>query len=82
MTVGAALLAQARKEGWLAAAAFLIPFYLLLIGSKLLLALVVGRSRQFLAGPWYRLTMGLLGALLAIFAVLLMWEGVKHLIMV
>ena len=72
-------MAKAMAASWLAAAAFLIVFYLLLVGSKVLLALAVGRSRDFLRGRPYRLTMQVLGILLGVFAVLLLFDGVHRL---
>jgi threonine/homoserine/homoserine lactone efflux protein len=78
LTVGAATLANAMAASWLAAAMFLILFYGLLVGSKLLLALAAGRSREFLKGRTYRVIMLVLGVLLAVFAVLLLWDGVQR----
>ena len=40
LTVGAAILAKAIAQNWLVAAAFLFGFYLLLVGSKVLIALL------------------------------------------
>jgi threonine/homoserine/homoserine lactone efflux protein len=79
LTVGAAILAQAVAQSWRVAAAFLFGFYLLLIGSKVMVALIAGRSRNLLAGRGYRLAMRVLALLLGIFAVLLFREGLKHL---
>jgi threonine/homoserine/homoserine lactone efflux protein len=79
LTVGAGTLAEAMKSGWLAAAAFLGVFYLSLVGSKVLIALMAGRSRQFLGGRAYRLVMGALGVMLAVFAVLLLCQGIRYL---
>jgi len=78
LTVGAATLAKAMAASGLAAAAFLGAFYLMLVGSKLLLALMAGRSREWLAGRPYRWVMRALGVLLAVFAALLFREGLKH----
>jgi len=80
MTVGAATLANAIAASWLAAAVFLGVFYLLLVGSKVLLALAAGRSRRFLKGRIYRLIMRMLGLLLVVFAVLLLRDGVRRLL--
>jgi len=79
LTVGAAILANAMTQGWLVAAAFLLGFYLLLVGSKVGLALLAGRSRDLLAGRPYRVVMRVLAALLVLFALLLFREGLKHL---
>lgn len=79
LTVGAAILARAMEQGWQIAAAFLFGFYLLLVGSKVGVALLAGRSRHLLAGRPYRVVMRVLAALLVVFALLLFREGLKHL---
>jgi threonine/homoserine/homoserine lactone efflux protein len=79
LTVGAAILGKAIAQSWLVAAAFLFGFYLLLVGSKVLVALMAGRSRDLLAGRPYRVAMRVLAVLLAFFAVMLFREGLKHL---
>jgi threonine/homoserine/homoserine lactone efflux protein len=79
LTVGAAILAKAIAQSWLIAAAFLFGFYLLLVGSKVLLAIMAGRSRDLLAGRPYRVVMRLLAVLLALFALLLFREGLRQL---
>jgi threonine/homoserine/homoserine lactone efflux protein len=80
ITVGAPTLARALAESPTAAAAFIIGFYLLLVGSKLLLAVVAGRSRSFLSGRVYRRTLQALGLLLAAFAVSMFREAWKLLV--
>ena len=72
-------MAKAPAQGWPVAAAFLFGFYLLLVGSKVLVALLTGRSRNLLAGQPYRVVMRVLAVLLALFAVLLFREGLKQL---
>ncbi len=79
LTVGAALLAKAITQGWLVAAAFLVGFYVFLVGSKMLVAIVVARSRDWLAGRPYRWVLRVLAALLAIFACFLFRDGWKRL---
>jgi threonine/homoserine/homoserine lactone efflux protein len=79
LTVGAAILAKAMAQSWLVAVAFLFGFYLLLVGSKVLVAHMAGRSRDLLAGRPYRVVMRVLAVLLGFFAVLLFREGLKHL---
>jgi threonine/homoserine/homoserine lactone efflux protein len=79
LTVGAAILAKATAQGWPVAAAFLFGFYLLLVGSKLLVALLTGRSRNLLAGQPYRVVMRVLAVMLALLAVLLFREKLKQL---
>jgi threonine/homoserine/homoserine lactone efflux protein len=77
LTVGAAILAKATAQSQLAAAAFLFGFYALLVGSKVLVALLAGRSRDLLAGRPYRVVMRALGVLLGGFALLLFREGLR-----
>ena len=77
LTVGAATLARAMAQSWVTAAAFLLGFYLLLAGSKLVLALLVARSRNLLAGRTYRIVMRVLALLLGLFALLLFREGLR-----
>jgi threonine/homoserine/homoserine lactone efflux protein len=79
LTVGAATLAKAMAQGWPTAVAFLGGFYLLLVGSKVLIVLLAARSRDLLAGRPYRVVMRVLAVLLAVFALLLFREGWKHL---
>jgi threonine/homoserine/homoserine lactone efflux protein len=82
LTVGAAILAKAIAQSWLVAVAFLFGFYLLLVGSKVLVAIMAGRSRDLLAGRPYRVVMRVLALLLGIFAILLFREGLKLLALV
>jgi threonine/homoserine/homoserine lactone efflux protein len=79
LTVGAAMLAKAMAQGWFVVLAFLLGFYLLLVGSKVVVALLAGRARELLAGRPYRLVMRFLGVLLGLFAFLLFREGWKQL---
>jgi threonine/homoserine/homoserine lactone efflux protein len=59
---------------------FFFGFYTLLLGSKILLAVLVGKSRNFLTGKSYIYIMRFMGLLLMIFAVYLWWNGI-HLIL-
>ncbi|MDP3034031.1 MAG: LysE family translocator [Methanobacteriaceae archaeon] len=58
---------------------FFFGFYVLLIGSKILLAVLVGKSRDFLTGKAYIYIMRFMGVLLLVFAAYLWWNGL-HLI--
>lgn len=64
--VGAPLLLKGARQTAAAAPAFLAAFYASLIGSKILLALLISRSRRILDGPALRLVHLLLA--LALFA--------------
>lgn len=77
LSVGAPLTSKAISESTLAVILFMLGFYLFLIGSKMALAVLVGRSRSFLQGEVYLWTMRLLGLLLGVFAFLLLrWAKV------
>ncbi len=74
-TVGAPFLLRTGQEGLRAPLLFLLGFYLFLVGSKVVLAILVGKSRAFLTGKAYLWTMRFLGCLLGAFAVLLLKEA-------
>lgn len=78
-TVGGPLLAQALTHSPAAAALFLVPFYGLLVGVKVGIAGVVGRSRRFLKSRVYVWINRGLGMVLWVFAALFLWEGIQRL---
>ena len=75
VTVGAPILVTAAGGGPAGPLAFLAGFYVCLVGSKVAVALAVGASRGALTGRAYPWIMRVLGALLLLFAVLLVREG-------
>lgn len=75
MSVGGPAVTRAWEVGAGAAAGFIVLFYLLLVGSKVGLAILTGRSRGFLAGRLYIRTMRGLGLVLCVLALFLMKEG-------
>jgi len=76
-SVGAPTMVKAQQQSSLGAMAFLAGFYLFLVGAKVATALVVSRSRTFLAGKTYLFTMRILGVLLFVFAMLLFRDGLR-----
>ncbi len=79
LTVGSPLIFKAARSGILSAALFLALFYGCLVGSKILVAVVVGRSRRFLHSRPYIWIIRTLGVLLLIFAGLFLKEGWRYL---
>ena len=75
LTVGAPTVLTAWQEGWAAATVFIATFYALLVGSKVLLALGLGRGRRALRSRGYRLVMRGLGGLLLVYALLFLYQG-------
>lgn len=79
-SVGAPMTVSAMNLNIFAAAAFIGSFYLFLVGSRIVVALIVNKSRSFLAGKIYIYTLRFLGFILLIFAGLLFYEGMQLLI--
>ncbi len=75
LSVGGPMLFKAWGQSPAAPVVFLGSFYLLLVGSKALLASVIGRM-NFLRGRGYRLTLQMLGLLLCLFGLSLVKEGI------
>ncbi len=76
-TVGAPTIVKAWQETPIAAAAFLAGFYSCLVGAKIVIAILVGASRQFFSGKAYIYLMRILGALLLVFAFVLFADGLR-----
>lgn len=75
--VGGPVMGRAMKLNMAAPLAFIGGFYVCLIGSKILLAVMVGRSKAFLNGTMYMFTMRFLGLALCILALALFRDGLK-----
>ena len=75
MTVGAPIIYKGIQQHILATVTFVGSFLLLLVGSKVVLAMIVERSRAFLKGSVYFWVMRILGALLIIFSMVLFRDG-------
>ena len=76
-SVGGPIINRAMNLNMTAPFAFIASFYILLIGSKILLAVLVGKSKSFLNGSLYLYSMRLLGLALCILALLLFRDGLK-----
>jgi len=77
LSVGAPIMGRATNLSVMAPLAFIGSFYLFLIGSKVLLAVGVGRSKSFLSGTLYLYIMRLLGLALCVLALFLFRDGLK-----
>lgn len=76
-SVGAPTMVKATKASSMAPWFFICGFYALLVGSKVLLAILVGRSASFMEGRIYLYIMRLLGLALCILALTLLYDGLK-----
>lgn len=61
------------------AVVFVVGFYATLVGAKIVLAVVVARSRRVIAGDYYLWTMRIAAVALAVLALVLMGESVLQL---
>jgi len=75
LSVGAPTMTRANELHIFAAAAFVISFYVLLSGSKIVLAVLVGKSKTILKGRVYIYTMKFLGLALCALAIFLFKDG-------
>ena len=78
-TVGGPFVLKSRQESLLAPVMFVTGFYVFLVGAKVFLAFVVGKSRAFLTKKGYIWTMRLLGCLLVVFAFFLLKDALSFL---
>ena len=76
-SVGAPTMTKAMNQSTIAALAFIGSFWTLIVGSKVLLAILVGRSKSFLVGNVYLYTMRFLGLVLCGLAFVLFRDGFK-----
>ena len=76
-SVGVPTMLKASSLSLLSALGFAVFFYVCIVGAKMVIALVVGRSRHFLTGTIYLWTMKCLGFLLIGFALILLYDGLS-----
>jgi threonine/homoserine/homoserine lactone efflux protein len=79
ITLGGPLLANATAASPWLAVLFLLVFYSLLVGTKLVLAVLTARLGQSLTGAGYRRVCRALGLALLVFALQLAWHGLSRL---
>jgi len=77
VTVGSPMILDAYQESAFYAFGFIISFYICLVGAKIIMAIVVNRSRDFLQGQTYVYLMRVLGLVLIVFAGFLFYDGLK-----
>lgn len=78
-SVGAPTMTKAMSQNISAPLAFIISFYVFLVGSKIVLAVLIGKSKSLLTGKAYIFTMRFLGLVLAVLAIFLFRDGLKML---
>jgi len=76
-SVGAPIMTKAMLQNISAPLAFIISFYTFLVGSKIVLAILIGKSKSLLSGNVYIFTMRFLGLVLCVLAIVLFRDGLK-----
>ena len=79
--VGAPTLLKAANQGVLSAVLFVGGLYGCLVGTKILVAVLVARSRSFLGSRAYVNVNRVLGVALGAFALLFVWDGLRYTIL-
>lgn len=79
LTVGGPKVVEAWKHSTFTAMWFLVGFYVCLVGSKMLMAIVAARSKRLLAGKLYRYVMRILGVALIALGFVMLQEGLVFL---
>jgi threonine/homoserine/homoserine lactone efflux protein len=77
LTVGSPLMINALQSSTWNLPAFLAGFYVCLIGCKLLMAYLIGKSKSFMTGKAYLVINRVMGIILFILAVLFVRDGVR-----
>ncbi|MCU7799453.1 MAG: LysE family transporter [gamma proteobacterium symbiont of Lucinoma myriamae] len=76
-SVGAPTMTKAMNLNTSAPLAFIISFYFFLVGTKIVLALLIGHSKSFLRDNVYIYILRILGLILCVFSMVLFYDGLK-----
>ena len=79
-SVGAPIITRAMALSVAAPLAFMAGFYTFLVGSKIVLAIITGKSKSFLSGNLYVYLMRFLGLAMCLLAVALFCDGLRLMI--
>lgn len=77
-TVGGPIMIRALEQGMIPGAEFMAGFYGLLVGSKMLIANLVARSRSLMTGQIHGIVMRILGVFLCGLGALLFRESIRY----
>ena len=78
ISIGGPLVLKASQVHIAASFIFIVPFYILLVGSKCMVAVISGNSRGFLKSNHYVFTIRALGGILAVFGILFLKDSIKY----
>jgi threonine/homoserine/homoserine lactone efflux protein len=80
ITIGSPIIILAYMLNPIAPLEFIISFYIFLVGTKICVAYITGKSREFIKGKTYLHIMNILGILILIFAVIYLYNGFQLLL--
>ena len=78
-SIGGPLVMKSPDSSLFSIFVFILPFYVLLVGSKVGIAIISGKSKNFLSSRHYRLVLRLLGLVLIGFGILFWRDGLGYL---
>ena len=78
-SIGGPLVLKSPDSSLISAMVFILPFYVLLVGSKIVIAVISGKSRNMVNSKHYRLIIRFLGLVLIGFGVLFWRDGLGYL---
>jgi len=79
VSVGAPIIIKAVQVSWISALGFLFTMYFFLVGSKIVTAIILGKSRHILKNKYYIYLLRGLGIALIIFAYIYFKDGLRYL---
>ena len=77
--MGAPIIIRAVQASWFSAFGFLFTMYFFLVGSKIVTAIILGKSRLILKNKYYIYLLRGLGISLIIFAYIYFKDGLRYL---
>ncbi len=79
VSVGGPILIDAWRDAPIWAVGFLVIFYGLIVGSKIVLAWITARGSRFLKGVWYQRALAASGLLVVGLGTYVLWQGAQRL---
>ena len=80
VTVNAPMVFKAYNHSLLTAILYVITFYLLLVGSKVIVALIIARTKVLIEQKFYNIIMKILGLVLLFFSGIFFYDAIKFFI--
>ena len=78
ITIGVPTILKGYQSGLNVSLCFVLGFYICLVGSKIIIAVIVEKTKTFLQSKFYILIIRLLGFILLIFSAFLIKESLVH----